>query len=112
MRLISILVLSLCAVTASGKDAPAVPVVNDPAIVKAMTIAARALLDSVKGEPEFAERLRNYSMEDKLLLTFNDGRRNIRSSSDGLIQISRDAQISSRPVGIGIDAGCGFLMCR
>ncbi len=75
MRLISILVLSLCVVTASGKDAPAVPVVNDPAIVKAMTTAARALLESVKGEPEFAERLRNYSMEDKLLLTLNDGRR-------------------------------------
>jgi hypothetical protein len=33
-----------------------------------MLAAARALLESVRGEPEFSEVLRNYSMEDELLL--------------------------------------------
>ena len=33
-----------------------------------MTAAARALLESVRGAPEFSERLQSFSMEDKLLL--------------------------------------------
>jgi hypothetical protein len=39
------------------------------------TLAARALLESVRGEPEFSERLRNYSMEDELLLDLDDSER-------------------------------------
>ncbi len=40
-----------------------------------MTAAARALLESVRGDPEFSERLRSYSMEDKLLLTLDSPER-------------------------------------
>lgn len=75
IRYITIFILVLSGLPAFAKDAPVVPVVNDPALVKSMTVAARALLESVKGEPEFAERLRRYSMEDKLLLTLNDAHR-------------------------------------
>jgi hypothetical protein len=49
--------------------------VNDPTVAKAMTTAARALLESVRGTPEFSERLRSYSMEDKLLLTLDSPER-------------------------------------
>ena len=40
-----------------------------------MTTAARALLDAVRGDPEFSERLRAYSMEDRLLLTLDSPER-------------------------------------
>ena len=40
-----------------------------------MTAAARALLESVRGDPEFSERLRSYSMEDRLLLTLDSPER-------------------------------------
>ena len=40
-----------------------------------MTAAARALLQSVRGDPEFSERLRSYSMEDRLLLTLDSPER-------------------------------------
>jgi hypothetical protein len=49
------------------REVPA-PAVEDPAVAAAMTVAARALLDAVRGQPEFSERLRGYSMEDRLLL--------------------------------------------
>lgn len=54
---------------ALAQPQPPAPAVADPAVAKAMTGAARALLESVRGEPEFSERLRSYSMEDKLKLT-------------------------------------------
>jgi hypothetical protein len=58
-----------------AQRAPAVPAVEDPAVAKAMTTAARALLDSVRGDPEFSERLRSYSMEERLLLTLDSPER-------------------------------------
>ena len=51
------------------------PSVRDPALAAAMTRAAQALLESVRGEPEFSERLRNYSMEDELLHALDDAER-------------------------------------
>ena len=75
IRALVVLVSAFFTLSAFSKEAPSVPVVKDPALVKSMTVAARALLDSVRGDPEFSERLRGYSMEDKLLLTLNDGRR-------------------------------------
>jgi hypothetical protein len=51
------------------------PAVADPAVAQAMTAAARALLESVRGTPEFSERLRSYSMEDKLKLTLDSPER-------------------------------------
>jgi hypothetical protein len=54
---------------------PSAPAVADPAVAKAMTAAARALLESVRGDPEFSERLRSYSMEDRLKLTLDSPER-------------------------------------
>src|SRR5436190_23291435 len=62
----------LVAGTALGQRAASAPAVNDAEVARAMTAAARALLESVRGEPEFSERLRSYSMEDKLKLTLDD----------------------------------------
>jgi hypothetical protein len=45
------------------------------AIAADMRVAASALLESVRGDPEFSERLRNYSMEDELLLPLDDPER-------------------------------------
>ncbi|HJR71574.1 MAG TPA: DUF3500 domain-containing protein, partial [Gammaproteobacteria bacterium] len=67
-RLICALVLVLTATVAVAQRAAPVPAVDDPAVAQAMTVAARALLESVRGAPEFSERLRSYSMEDRLLL--------------------------------------------
>jgi Protein of unknown function (DUF3500) len=67
--------LATWAAAAFGQAARPVPVVEDRAIASAMTAAARALLESVRGEPEFSERLRNFSMEDELLLTLDDPQR-------------------------------------
>src|SRR5690349_15793280 len=64
-----------CVVTAAGAQTAAPPVVKDPVVAKAMTGAARALLEAVRGEPEFSERLRNFSMEDRLLLKLEDPQR-------------------------------------
>jgi hypothetical protein len=66
-RLIYALALALTATGALAQHAA--PAVEDPVVAKAMTAAARALLESVRGAPEFSERLRSYSMEDKLLLS-------------------------------------------
>jgi hypothetical protein len=51
------------------------PAVTDAAVASSMTAAARALLDSVRGDPEFSERLRGYSMEDRLLLPLDSPER-------------------------------------
>ena len=67
-RLICALVLALTTSAALAQREPPAPAVKDPAVAQAMTAAARALLESVRGAPEFSERLRSYSMEDKLLL--------------------------------------------
>jgi hypothetical protein len=67
-RLICALALVLTATTALAQRTAPAPAVEDPAVAKAMTVAARALLESVRGAPEFSERLRSYSMEDRLLL--------------------------------------------
>lgn len=58
-----------------GQGETPAPAVNDPPIARAMTVAARALLESVRGDPEFSERLRAYSMEDELLLTLDSPER-------------------------------------
>jgi hypothetical protein len=67
-RLIYALAFVLTATAALAQRAAPAPAVEDPAVAGAMTAAARALLESVRGAPEFSERLRSYSMEDKLLL--------------------------------------------
>jgi hypothetical protein len=59
----------LVAGTAVGQRAAGRRPSRIPEVARAMTTAARALLESVRGEPEFSERLRSYSMEDKLKLT-------------------------------------------
>jgi hypothetical protein len=69
IRLGALLLSVLVAGTAVGQRAAGPPAVQDPEVARAMTAAARALLESVRGEPEFSERLRSYSMEDKLKLT-------------------------------------------
>jgi hypothetical protein len=43
-------------------------VANDPAAAAGMLAAATKLLESVRGDPEFNEALRRFSMEDDLLL--------------------------------------------
>jgi hypothetical protein len=48
---------------------------DDAPLAARMTSAARALLDSVRGEPEFSEVLRDYSMEDELLRGLEDDER-------------------------------------
>jgi hypothetical protein len=75
VRFVLILVFAWWSSVAGAQSAGAPPAVKDPATAKAMTAAARALLESVRGEPEFSERLRNYSMEDRLLLTLDDPQR-------------------------------------
>jgi hypothetical protein len=44
----------------------------DPAVADAMFAAAAKLLASVRGDPEFNEALRRFSMEDELLLGVDD----------------------------------------
>ena len=66
--------LAATAALAQRPQSPA-PAVVDPAVAKAMTAAARTLLESVRGDPEFSERLRSYSMEDRLLLTLDSPER-------------------------------------
>ena len=63
---------AVAASVALAQPQSATPAVKDAAVAKAMTAAARALLESVRGDPEFSERLRSYSMEDKLKLTLDD----------------------------------------
>jgi hypothetical protein len=72
IRLGAMLLSVLVAGTAVGQRAADAPAVRDPEVARAMTAAARALLESVRGDPEFSERLRSYSMEDKLKLTLDD----------------------------------------
>jgi hypothetical protein len=75
LRCVSVLVLA-CVAFVAGAQAPGTPpLVKDPNVAKAMTAAARTLLESVRGAPEFSERLRNYSMEDRLLLKLEDPQR-------------------------------------
>ncbi len=73
-RLVALLVCLSFTAAVAAQNAAA-PAVRDPAVAKAMTSAARALLASVRGDPEFSERLRNFSMEDRLLLTLDDPQR-------------------------------------
>jgi len=74
-RLCATLLWLVAAGTAVGQGATQAPAVDDAAVARAMTAAARALLESVRGDPEFSERLRSYSMEDKLLLTLDSPER-------------------------------------
>lgn len=71
LRPIAILLLS----TLGGAVWAQPPRVSDAALAEHMTAAAEALLESLRGEPEFSERLRDYSMEDLLRLDFDDGER-------------------------------------
>ena len=75
IRRTAMLALVLLTASAHGQRERPAPVVQDAAIAKAMTAAATAVLASVRGDPEFSERLRNYSMEDELLLTLDDPQR-------------------------------------
>jgi hypothetical protein len=78
MRRVAMLVLAAVAMVfamAATAQTGAPPVVKDAAVANAMTAAARALLQAVRGEPEFNERLRNFSMEDRLLLKLEDPQR-------------------------------------
>jgi Protein of unknown function (DUF3500) len=65
----------LVAGAALGQRATNAPAVEDADLARAMTAAASALLQSVRGDPEFSERLRSYSMEDELLLTLDSPER-------------------------------------
>jgi hypothetical protein len=70
------LVASVCfAFNALAQRESPAPAVDDPVIAAAMTSAARALLESVRGAPEFSERLRAYSMEDELKLPLDSPER-------------------------------------
>ena len=75
IRLGATLLWVLVAGTALGQRAANAPAVEDAELARAMTAAARALLQSVRGDPEFSERLRSYSMEDELLLTLDSPER-------------------------------------
>jgi Protein of unknown function (DUF3500) len=75
IRLGAMLLSVLVAGTAVGQRAANAPAVEDRELARAMTVAARALLESVRGDPEFSERLRSYSMEDRLLLTLDSPER-------------------------------------
>jgi Protein of unknown function (DUF3500) len=75
IRLGAVLLWLMVAGTALGQRAVSAPAVADPELARAMTVAVRALLESVRGDPEFSERLRSYSMEDKLLLTLDSPER-------------------------------------
>jgi hypothetical protein len=75
IRYAAIVSAACFASAALAQGGQAVPAVEDAAIAEAMTVAAQALLDSVRGDPEFSERLRDYSMEDELLLSFQSPER-------------------------------------
>src|SRR5688572_137797 len=75
IRLGAALLWILVAGIAVGQRAASTPAVEDAEVVRAMTAAARALLESVRGAPEFSERLRAYSMEDRLLLSVDSPER-------------------------------------
>jgi hypothetical protein len=75
MRLGVAVLLLIVAQSALGQPAATVPAVVDADRARAMTAAARALLAAVRGDPEFSERLRSYSMEDELLLTLDSPER-------------------------------------
>jgi hypothetical protein len=66
------LLASAASVAQSGR-APAAT--GDDVLAAQMTAAARALLESVRGQPEFSEVLRNFSMEGDLLLDADDEER-------------------------------------
>src|SRR5689334_10401079 len=68
LRLGAALMCLLATGVALGQRAASPPAVQDPELARAMTAAVRTLLESVRGDPEFSERLRSYSMEDKLVL--------------------------------------------
>ncbi len=75
IRLGATMLWVLVAGAALGQRATSAPAVEDAELARAMTAAAGALLESVRGDPEFSERLRSYSMEDKLLLTLESPER-------------------------------------
>jgi hypothetical protein len=75
VRLGAMLLSMLVFGTALGQRAANAPAVEDAEVARAMTAAARALLQSVRGDPEFSERLRSYSMEDRLLLALDSPER-------------------------------------
>ncbi|HLF10927.1 MAG TPA: DUF3500 domain-containing protein [Gammaproteobacteria bacterium] len=57
---------------ASPRRAGEGPVQADANVAAAMREAAERLLESVRGDPEFSEALRQFSMEDELLLAHAD----------------------------------------
>jgi hypothetical protein len=56
----------------TGRAAERAAALADPALADAMLAAASKLLASVRGDPEFNEALRGFSMEDELLLPVDD----------------------------------------
>ena len=75
IRLGAALLWIVVAATAVGQRSANAPAVEDAELARAMTAGARALLESVRGDPEFSERLRSYSMEDRLLLALDSPER-------------------------------------
>ena len=65
--------LSTAALAQSERAASTAPETAE--LAAAMARAAQALLESVRGTPEFSEVLRGYSMEDRLLLAADDAER-------------------------------------
>jgi hypothetical protein len=75
IRLGAVLLWLVTGAAALGQGAAGPPAVQDSELARAMTVPARALLEAVRGDPEFSERLRSYSMEDRLLLTLDSPER-------------------------------------
>ena len=73
----SIIVFSILVMAgrASSQTSTSLDEATNDELAVAMTAAARALLESVRGEPEFSEVLREYSMEDELLRPLDDNER-------------------------------------
>ena len=87
-RLICALALVLTSTAALAQRAAPAPAVEDPAVAQAMTAAARALLESVRGTPEFSERLSSYAR----------GLNKSRFCADTLIGLNNPAIVGRCPV--------------
>lgn len=71
--LLAMIAISVCPGAIAQSGAPSSE--NVAELAAAMTRAAQTLLESVRGDPEFSEVLRGYSMEDRLLLPAEDPER-------------------------------------
>jgi hypothetical protein len=74
-RWVGILAALLASASLAQGERAATTTPDTAELAAAMTAAARALLESVRGTPEFSEVLRGYSMEDRLVLPPDDAER-------------------------------------